>query len=215
MKRARPLTSEIVLKAYGAGIFPMAEHQEHPDIHWVDPNRRGIIPLDQFHISRSLRKAILNTRYQLRFNTSFEAVLSACADRPETWINPSIHDIYIDLFQSGHAHSQEIWDADTLIGGVYGVALGGAFFGESMFSRRTNASKIALAWLVDRLRQTGFMLFDTQFLTSHLQSLGGIEIGRHDYLERLKIAVAARANIHELPENQTAHDVIQRNTQTS
>ena len=215
MKRARPLTSEIVLNAYGAGIFPMAEHQEHSDIHWVDPNRRGIIPLDQFHISRSLRKAILNTPYQLRFDTSFEEVLVACADRPETWINPSIHDIYVDLHQSGHAHSQEIWDGNTLVGGVYGVALGGAFFGESMFSRCDNASKIALAWLVDRLRLTGFLLFDTQFLTSHLQSLGGIEIGRRDYLERLEMAVAARADIHELPKNQTAHDVIQRNTQTS
>ncbi len=215
MKRARPLTSEMVLRAYGAGIFPMAEHQEHPDVHWVDRIHRGIIPLHSFHISRTLRKAILNTRFQIRFDTCFNDVLNACADRPETWINPSIHDIYVDLHQSGHAHSQEIWDGKTLVGGVYGVALGGAFFGESMFSRRNNASKIALAWLVDRLRLTGFLLFDTQFLTSHLQTLGGIEIGRRDYLERLEKAVAACADIHKLPENQTAYDVIQRNTQTS
>ena len=215
MRRARPLTAELVLRAYRAGIFPMAEHQEHPDIHWVDPSSRGIIPLHGLHISRSLRKAILNTPFQIRFDTSFKEVLTACADRPETWINPSIYDIYMDLHQSGHAHSQEIWDGDLLVGGVYGVVLGGAFFGESMFSRRDNASKIALAWLVDRLRQTGFLLFDTQFLTPHLKSLGGVEIGRRDYLERLQLAVAARADIHSLPGKQTAYDVIQRNTQTS
>lgn len=193
----------------------MAESQDSPTIHWVDPTRRGIFPLDGFHISRSLRKSILNGRYQIKFDSDFEGVLLACADRGETWINSEIHELYMQLHHAGYAHSQEIWDSESLIGGVYGVALGGAFFGESMFSKQRDGSKIALAWLVDRLRRTGFSLFDTQFLTPHLESLGAIEISREDYLKRLKNAVNSKADILNVKPGISAQEVIQRSTQTS
>ena len=209
------LTPELLLQAYASGIFPMAESQDDPEVFWVDPSRRGILPLRGFHISRSLRRAIRAERYTARFDTDFEGVLRGCADREVTWINDTIFDIYLKLFHAGHAHSQEIWEGDELVGGVYGVALGGAFFGESMFSRRRDASKIALAWLIDRLRLTGFTLFDTQFMTDHLRSLGGLEISRRDYLARLEEALDIPADITALPFPQTAQDVIQRNTQTS
>ncbi len=209
------LTPELLLQAYASGIFPMAESQDDPEVFWVDPSRRGILPLRGFHISRSLRRAIRAERYTARFDTDFEGVLRGCADREVTWINDTIFDIYLKLFHAGHAHSQEIWEGDELVGGVYGVALGGAFFGESMFSRRRDASKIALAWLIDRLRLTGFTLFDTQFMTDHLRSLGGLEISRRDYLARLEEALEIPADITALPFPQTAQGVIQRNTQTS
>ena len=209
------LTPAILLRAYGAGIFPMAESRGSPEIHWIDPSQRGIIPLDSFHISRSLRKAILKGNYQARFDTNFQGVLLACADRNETWINAEIRQLYLGLYEMGHAHSQEIWHENELVGGVYGVTLGRAFFGESMFSRRKDGSKIALAWLVHRLRITEFQLFDTQFLTPHLQSLGAIEITRTNYLQLLKAAAAGTANITSLRTPITAYDVIQRSTQTS
>ncbi len=209
------LTPELLLQAYASGIFPMAESQDDPEVFWVDPSRRGILPLRGFHISRSLRRTIRAERYTARFDTDFEGVLRGCADREVTWINGTIFDIYLELFHAGHAHSQEIWEDDKLVGGVYGVALGGAFFGESMFSRRRDASKIALAWLIDRLRLTGFTLFDTQFMTDHLRSLGGLEISRRDYLARLEEALEISADITALPFPQTAQGVIQRNTQTS
>jgi leucyl/phenylalanyl-tRNA--protein transferase len=209
------LTPAMLLNAYAAGIFPMAEAQDSAEIRWIDPHHRGVFLLDRFRISRSLRKAIRSSVYQARFNTNFVGVLTACADRSETWINPQIHDLYLRLFEMGHAHSQEIWHGDQLVGGVYGVTLGQAFFGESMFSRQPNTSKIALAWLVDRLMITGFRLFDTQFLTPHLKSLGGIEISRKNYLQHLEIALKSDADIQALPHPQTAYDVIQRNTQTS
>ena len=209
------LTPALLLRAYGAGIFPMAESRGSDEIHWVDPSRRGIIPLDGFHISRSLRKSILSASYWAGFNTDFQGVLTACADRDETWINSEIQDLYMGLFAQGNAHCQEIWDGDRLIGGVYGVTLGRAFFGESMFSWRTDASKIALAWLVHRLRITGFNLFDTQFLTPHLQTMGAVEITRREYLARLERAAESNADILRLPKPQTAQDVIQRSTHTS
>ncbi len=209
------LTPGLLLRAYASGLFPMAESAEDPEIHWVDPSRRGIFPLDGFHISRSLRRDILRDPFDVTFDTAFERVVEACADRAETWINATIFDLYRSLFQRGYAHSQEVWDHGQLVGGVYGVALGGAFFGESMFSTRTNASKIALAYLIDRLNLTGFTLFDTQFLTPHLQSLGGVEIDRADYLALLDAAVIQTANISLLDDPQRAQDVIQRNGQTS
>jgi len=212
---ARQLTPEQLLQAYAAGVFPMAENRDTNDIFWVDPEQRGIFPLDGFHISRSLRKSILRGDYVARFDTGFADVLQACANRDETWINAPIRELYLKLHQMGRAHSQEIWHGQALIGGVYGVSLGQAFFGESMFSTRRDASKIALAWLVDRLRLAGVTLFDVQFLTPHLQSLGAIEIPRLDYQERLEIAVNSAADITNLPAAQTAQDVIQRNTQTS
>ena len=212
---AKSLTPELLLQAYATGIFPMAEDRDSREIHWVDPSRRGVIPMDGFHISRSLRKAILKTPYSARFNTDFETVLKSCADRELTWINDEIHRLYLELHRNGFAHSQEIWLEDELIGGVYGVAIGKVFFGESMFSKRNNTSKIALAWLIDRLRLTGFSLFDTQFLTPHLASLGATEIERADYIEKLREGVESSADILDLRQAQTAQDVIQRNTQTS
>lgn len=188
------LTPDILLRAYGIGIFPMAESRDNPEIHWVDPKRRGVFPLEGFHISRSLAKHILTADYRVTVNTAFAQVVEGCADRPETWINAEITALYTALHQMGHAHSLEVWQGDALIGGVYGVTLGAAFFGESMFSRRTNASKTALAYLVHRLRAGGFQLFDTQFLTPHLASLGAVEIPRAEYQRRLARAQQATAS---------------------
>ncbi len=209
------LTPELLLRAYGAGIFPMAETRDSPELHWVDPHARGIFPLDGFRISRSLRRTLRRGGYEARFNTDFTAVIDGCAARETTWISHRIRDLYCALHEMGHAHSQEIWQDGQLVGGVYGVTLGAAFFGESMFSRRRDGSKIALAWLIDRLRLTGFSLFDTQFITPHLASLGAIEISRSDYHRRLQVALARRADITALPCPQDAHSVIQRNSQTS
>ncbi|MFC3180511.1 leucyl/phenylalanyl-tRNA--protein transferase [Cypionkella sinensis] len=188
------LTPDILLRAYGIGIFPMAESRDNPEIHWVDPKRRGVFPLEGFHISRSLAKHILTADYRVTVNSAFAEVVAGCADRPETWINAEITALYTALHQMGQAHSLEVWQEDALIGGVYGVTLGAAFFGESMFSRRTNASKTALAYLVHRLRAGGFQLFDTQFLTPHLASLGAVEIPRAEYHRRLAQAQQAQAS---------------------
>lgn len=187
------ITPAILLRAYAAGIFPMAERRDDPEIHWVDPRRRGILPLDGFHISRSLRRRILTAPWRVTADTAFAATVEACADRDETWINDTIFALYVSLHRAGYAHSIEVWEGDDLIGGVYGVTLGSAFFGESMFSRRTDASKAALAYAVHRLRAGGFTLFDTQFLTPHLQSLGGIEIPRGEYHRRLAAALQTTA----------------------
>jgi leucyl/phenylalanyl-tRNA--protein transferase len=208
------LTPELLLHGYAIGIFPMAEHRDDPEIFWVDPERRGIMPLDGFHISRSLARAMRRSTFEVRVNTDFDAVVAACADRADTWINAEITQLYSALHAMDHAHSLELWEDDTLVGGVYGVTLGAAFFGESMFSRRTNASKMALAALVDRLNRAGFTLFDTQFLTTHLASLGATEISRRTYharLERAKAQSAEFTSVEVLPLNQ----VVQRMTQTS
>ena len=188
------LTPDILLRAYGIGIFPMAESRDNPEIHWVDPKRRGVFPLDGFHISRSLAKHILTADYRVSVDEAFSEVVSGCADRPETWINAEITELYTALHQMGFAHSLEVWQGEALIGGVYGVTLGAAFFGESMFSRQTNASKTALAYLTHRLRAGGFALFDTQFLTPHLASLGAVEIPRAEYQRRLAAAVQGQAS---------------------
>ena len=208
------LTPDILMRAYAMGVFPMAEYRDDPEIFWVDPIRRGIIPLDRFHISRSLARAIRRDSYAMSLNRDFAGVLDGCADRAETWISGEIHRLYLALHADGQAHSLEIWQEDGLIGGVYGVTLGGAFFGESMFSRRPNASKIALAYLIEHLRRCGFTLFDTQFLTDHLASLGAIEVPRTDYHKMLTWALGQRADItaHSLP---TASEVLQRRPQTS
>ncbi|MEM9125097.1 MAG: leucyl/phenylalanyl-tRNA--protein transferase [Pseudomonadota bacterium] len=208
------LTPELLLHGYSIGIFPMAEHRDDPDLFWVDPKFRGVIPLDGFHISRSLARRLRNCGFTITIDRAFEGVVDGCADRVDTWINAELRDLYQRLHASGHAHSLEVWDGAALVGGVYGVVLGAAFFGESMFSRRTDASKIALAYLVDRLRQTGFVLFDTQFLTAHLASLGAIEIPKSRYRAALKEAIDISgdftASIDQSPEG-----VIQRITQTS
>ena len=208
------LTPELLLHGYSSGIFPMAERRTDPDIFWVDPRRRGIMPLDRFHISRSLARRMRRGGFSVTIDTDFPGVLDGCADRAETWINHEIRLLYQALFVTGHAHSLEIWEEDELIGGVYGVTMGAAFFGESMFSRRTDASKLALAWLVDRLRLGGFRLFDAQFITDHLASLGAIEISRAQYHLQLRQAIELPAD-YSGPPIGTAQDVIQRNSQTS
>lgn len=208
------LSPELLLHGYSIGIFPMAEHRDDPDLFWVDPKFRGVFPLDGFHISRSLARRIRSCGYTITIDRDFDGVVDGCADRADTWINPELRHLYRHLYGTGHAHSLEVWDGAVLVGGVYGVVLGAAFFGESMFSRRTDASKIALAYLVDRLRQTGFALFDTQFLTAHLASLGAIEISRAAYQAELRQALETSADFSaEL--NQSPQGVIQRITQTS
>jgi leucyl/phenylalanyl-tRNA--protein transferase len=187
------LTPKRLLAAYAAGVFPMAETRESTEIHWVDPRRRGIFALEQFHVSRSLARAIRRGGFAITIDTDFDGVVRGCADRPETWINDEIFRLYGQLHQMGHAHSLEVRAEGRLVGGVYGVTLGAAFFGESMFSRVTNGSKIALAFLCHRLRAAGFQLFDTQFLTPHLASLGAIEASRGEYHRMLRAALSQTA----------------------
>ncbi len=208
------LTPGQMLSGYAEGIFPMAESRDSDDLHWVDPRLRGIVPLDGFHISRSLARAIRRDDYSIRHDTAFTDVVRNCAARSETWINAPLFKLYGALHARGHAHSLEVWQDGALAGGVFGVTLGAAFFGESMFSTRTNASKIALAYLVHRLREGGFTLFDTQFLTPHLASLGGVEVSRTLYHERLADALASDADF-AAPETPAPQLLIQRNTQTS
>lgn len=202
------------MQGYANGIFPMAEHRDDPEIFWVDPQRRGVLPLEAFHLSRSLRRAMRQTTFDVRADTAFDAVVEGCADRIDTWINTEIRNLYSALHKRNQAHSLEIWDGDALVGGIYGVTLGAAFFGESMFSRRTNASKIALACLVDRLLEGGFLLFDTQFLTDHLASLGAIEVSRTTYHKALDEALVQPASF-TAPPLRSPQDVVQRMTQMS
>ncbi|ASM71786.1 MULTISPECIES: leucyl/phenylalanyl-tRNA--protein transferase [Roseobacteraceae] len=208
------LTPEILLHGYSIGIFPMAEHRDDPEIFWVDPRRRGVMPLDGFHMSRSLARAMRRSTWRVAINADFDGTVEACADRAETWINAEIRSLYNALHNLGHAHSFEIHEGRELVGGVYGVTLGTAFFGESMFSRRTNASKMALGACVDHLRRCGFTLFDTQFLTDHLASLGGIEVSRAAYHKMLERALNGKASFTTLPPA-TLQEVVQRSTQTS
>ncbi|MFT6673839.1 MAG: leucyl/phenylalanyl-tRNA--protein transferase [Sulfitobacter sp.] len=208
------LTPELLLHGYAIGIFPMAEHRNDPEVFWVDPRRRGILPLDRFHLSRSLSKAMRHSGFHTSINRDFAGVVTGCADRQDTWINAEIFSLYSQLHRAGHAHSVEIWDGSDLVGGVYGVTLGTAFFGESMFSRRSNASKMALAVLVDRLNAAGFTLCDTQFLTDHLASLGAIEVSRAAYHAKLDHAKTAQAHF-TAPPDATLQEVVQRMTQMS
>ena len=211
----RQLTPELLLSGYASGVFPMAEGRASREVYWVDPRSRGIMPLDGFHISRSLAKRLRKGDYRVAISTDLDAVLDGCADREETWINATIRDLTRALFQARHAHTLEIWRENRIIGGVYGITLGGAFFGESMFSRETDASKIALAWLVDHLNRAGFTLFDTQFITPHLASLGAIEIPRADYRARLASALDVPASLDAIALETDPQAVVQRMTQTS
>ena len=209
------LTPDLLLNAYASGVFPMAENRDDSDIFWVDPQFRGVIPLDDFRISRSLAKTLRRAPFQITLNTDFEQVVTGCADRPETWINATIFDLYRALHARGDAHAIEVWDGPDLVGGVYGITIGGAFFGESMFSRRRDASKVALAYLVDHLNRCGFMLFDTQFITDHLASLGAIEIPRKAYQAALSQALQVDANFLNITAITDAYALLQRNAQTS
>ncbi|APX21810.1 MAG: leucyl/phenylalanyl-tRNA--protein transferase [Rhodobacteraceae bacterium] len=209
------ITPELLLRAYRSGIFPMAEHRDDPELFWVDPRQRGIIPLNGLHISRSLARRLRRDDYSVTVDQDFEGVIDACADRQETWINQEIRSLFIELHERGIAHSLEVWMDGELAGGVYGLEVGGAFCGESMFSRRRDGSKIALCWLIDLLRRAGFSLFDTQFLTEHLASLGGIEINRADYRARLLEALSHEADFAGTPLAASGQAVVQRNAQTS
>ena len=195
---ALEITPQVLLKAYACGIFPMAESADDPGIFWVEPEVRGIIPLDGFRISRRLARTIRARPYDIRIDTAFDAVVAACAEategRPNTWINQRIAHLYGALHRLGHCHSVECWDGEELAGGLYGVRLGGAFFGESMFTRKPDASKIALAHLVERLKFGGFSLLDTQFTTDHLKRFGAIDIDRSDYMRLLEKAVTQDAD---------------------
>ncbi|WFU10216.1 leucyl/phenylalanyl-tRNA--protein transferase [Rhizobium sp. CB3090] len=187
------ITPEILLRAYSIGLFPMAESADDPEIFWVEPELRGVLPLDTFHVSKSLAKTIRHKPFDIRFNTDFDAVIAACAEqtsgRPSTWINKTIKSLYSTLNHIGHAHSVEAWEGSKLVGGLYGVSLGSAFFGESMFSRRTDASKICLVYLVERLKQRGFTLLDTQFTTEHLRTFGAIDVPKDQYARMLEKAM--------------------------
>ena len=199
------------------GVFPMARSRDDPQIHWVDPEARGVLPLNRFHVSRSLRRRLLKEPFEVSLNRDFAGVVEGCAAREETWINRPIRLLYEELHHLGHAHSLELWEGDELVGGVYGVTLGRAFFGESMFSRRPDASKIALAYLVRQLAAAGYVLFDTQFLTPHLARLGAVEISRGDYHALLEAALAGAADLTapQLPAAAVAAGVEQPSTQTS
>src|ERR1700730_16228760 len=191
------LSPELLLRAYAAGLFPMAESAEDPDLFWIDPDPRGVLPLERFHLPRRLKRTLRAGHYEIRIDTAFEAVMRGCAEptqmRPKTWINEEILRLYGALDEQGYAHSVEAWQRDELVGGLYGVALRGVFFGESMFSRSSDASKVALVHLVARLVQGGFRLLDTQFVTDHLRRFGAIEIPRADYHRRLEQALAVEA----------------------
>ena len=191
------LTPDILVRAYTAGVFPMAESADDTELFWVDPRRRGILPLDAFHVARRLRRVVRQRIFEIRCDNAFEDVIRACAEasekRPNTWINDEIVGLYTALFTRGAAHSVESWRDGKLVGGLYGVSLGAAFFGESMFSAETDASKVALVHLVARLRLGGFRLLDTQFLTPHLARFGGIEISRRHYHRLLAEALPYRA----------------------
>lgn len=190
---AHSLNLEVLLQAYASGIFPMADDRGADEVYWVEPERRGILPLDGFHMSRSLAKTLKSGRFTTTANTAFHQVILKCAapadDRPSTWINPLIEDAVLRLHSVGRAHSIETWCDGALVGGLYGISLGRAFFGESMFSRATDASKVALAHLVARLRYGGYALLDCQFITAHLASLGAQEITRAAYLKLLGSAL--------------------------
>jgi leucyl/phenylalanyl-tRNA--protein transferase len=187
------LTAELLLNAYAVGIFPMAESRDQRELYWIDPDRRGVLPLDSFHLPKRLRRTLKHHPFEIRIDQAFATVVEACAEpgpgRPDTWINGEIEALYQALFARGHAHSVESWMDGALTGGLYGVALGGAFFGESMFSRETDASKVALAYLIAGLREGGFALLDTQFVTAHLKRFGAVEISRADYRRQLEAAI--------------------------
>lgn len=211
-----------LLSAYAAGVFPMAQSAQSVGVHWIDPDWRGQIPLYPPVIPKRLARTVRTTTLSVRPDTAFQAVMEACAapadGREGTWINAAILDAYCRLHEKGHAHSIEVWREDELVGGLYGVRLGGAFFGESMFSRERDASKIALIHLIARLRRGGFTMLDAQFVTPHLKQFGAFEISRRDYLSRLEKAVEAKANFYELGPPGVAVSglaALQETTQTS
>jgi leucyl/phenylalanyl-tRNA--protein transferase len=197
------ITPEVLLRAYACGIFPMAESADDPTLFWVEPEQRGVIPLDGFHISSRLARTVRSDRFTVTINRAFDEVIDGCAaprmGRENTWINRRIRNLYTALHKLGHCHSVEAWHGDRLAGGLYGVSLGGAFFGESMFHRERDASKVALVHLVARLIAGGFVLLDTQFVTDHLRSFGATEVPRRRYRTELDVALLHQGNFAALP----------------
>jgi leucyl/phenylalanyl-tRNA--protein transferase len=197
------LTADILLRAYSIGVFPMAESREAKELFWVEPHERGVFPLNGLIVSRSLAKTVRSDRFRVVADSDFAAVIRACAERDKTWINGEIVRLYGELFAAGHAHSVEVYEGAALVGGLYGVSLRGAFFGESMFHRARDASKVALVHLFARLRLGGFRLLDTQFLTEHLASLGAIGISREAFRLRLAHAMQRQADFAAWPRGQS------------
>lgn len=197
------ITPEVLLKAYACGIFPMAESADDPGLHWIEPPLRGIIPLDEFHVPRRLARTVRADEFEVRINRDFDAVLDGCAEpqpgRANTWINRRIRMLYRKLYEIGHCHTVEAYRDSVLVGGLYGVSLGRAFFGESMFHRARDASKVALVHLVARLKAGGFELLDTQFVTAHLRTFGSVEVPRPQYHRLLEAALVGEANFAALP----------------
>jgi leucyl/phenylalanyl-tRNA---protein transferase len=206
------ITPQVLLKAYSVGVFPMAESADDPSLYWVEPEERGILPLDDFHISHSLKKSVRHQRFEIRVDTAFDEVIHHCAEvasnRPETWINTRIMKLYSQLHKMGCAHSVESWHGGKLVGGLYGVRIGAAFFGESMFSRETDASKVALVHLVARLNHGGFVLLDTQFLNDHLKQFGCVTMAKLDYRLVLGEAIEATAHFHSFLHDDDAEAVL-------
>jgi leucyl/phenylalanyl-tRNA--protein transferase len=208
------LTPSLLLRAYAAGVFPMAESAESDEVLWIDPELRGIIPLDRFHVPKSLAKRMKQGGYRIDVDLDFEGVINGCAGRETTWINDDIRRLYIALFRIGYAHSVEMRIGDELVGGLYGVKLGGAFFGESMFSDVPDASKIALVHLVARMKAGGFRLLDTKFVTDHLERFGARAVLRKRYQDMLETAISSPADF-EAVENLTPQEALQLSTQIS
>jgi leucyl/phenylalanyl-tRNA--protein transferase len=213
------ITADILLEAYICGVFPMAETRDAEDLFWVDPKERGILPLDKFHIPKSLIKTLRKNSFTVTVDTAFPEVIRACAapraGHDESWINGTIMGLYEELFARGQVHSVECWQEDKLVGGLYGVSIGQAFFGESMFSLKTDASKIALCYLIARLKTGGYTLLDTQFVTEHLSRFGVMEIERDEYLKLLNEAIIQPADFHSLPSSAPVSTILQLITQIS
>lgn len=206
------ITPQVLLKAYSCGIFPMAESAYDPALYWIEPQHRGILPLKQVHVSRRLRRTIRGAEFEVRVDTEFDGVIEGCAasrpGRRSTWINSRIRQLYRELFDLGHCHTVEVWDGTRLIGGLYGVALGGAFFGESMFSVERDVSKIALVHLCGRLIAGGFALLDTQFVTDHLRQFGTVEVDREEFQSRLEEALKVPTDFHRLPYDVSPSEIL-------
>lgn len=213
------LTPQVLLKAYACGIFPMAESADDPSLYWIEPEARGILPLGRFHVSRRLQRTVRQDVYDIHVDRDFEAVVAGCAEavpgRAKTWINARIRRLYADLYELGHCHTVEAWLDGRLVGGLYGVHLGGAFFGESMFTRARDASKVALVHLVARLKTGGFRLLDSQFTTDHLRQFGAVDVDRRQYHHLLELAISADADFYRLPGGSTGEEVLQSVSHTS
>jgi leucyl/phenylalanyl-tRNA--protein transferase len=207
------ITPQILLRAYAAGVFPMAESADDPALYWIEPDERGVLPLDDFHVSRSLRKSVRQKKYEIRIDTAFGEVIRACAEkrpgRKDTWINSRIISLYSQLHRINCAHSVEAWADSKLVGGLYGVKIGAAFFGESMFSKATDASKVCLVHLVARLRFGGFTLLDAQFVNNHLAQFGAMAVKKAEYHKLLEPALAGEAGFGAFASDQDVEKVIE------